>query len=88
MAIRYYRLFDLLNRRGNKKTDLYTIISSPTVAKLAKGDNVTTDIINKICSSLNVQPGDIMEYIPDEAEVPGAAASLPNESKKEKGQND
>jgi len=63
MPIKYYRLFDLLQRRGLKKTDLLHIarISAPTLAKLSKGEIVTTEIIEKICTALNVQPGDIME---------------------------
>lgn len=60
--IRYYKLFDLLTRRGMKKTDLLKIISSPTLAKLSKGETTTTDIICKICDFLDCQPGDIMEY--------------------------
>ena len=67
MAIRYYKLFDLLQRRDMKKTDLLTVakISSPTIAKLTKGETITMEIINKICQALKVQPGDIMEYTPD-----------------------
>jgi len=72
MAIKYYKLFDLLQRRGMKKTDLLTIISSPTLAKLSKGEGITTDVINKICQSLKAQPGDIMEFMPSESEEPGA----------------
>lgn len=62
MPMRYYRLFDLLTRRGMKKTDLLEIISAPTLAKLSKGESVTTDVLCKICSHLNCQPGEIMEY--------------------------
>ena len=67
MSIRYFRLFDILARRGLKRTDLITLanISSPTLAKLGKGETITTEIIEKICIALSVQPGDIMEYIPD-----------------------
>lgn len=61
--IKYYKLFDLLNRRGMKKTDLLEIISSPTLAKLTKGQNVQTDVIDKICCYLKCQPSDIMEVI-------------------------
>lgn len=61
--IKYYKLFDLLNRKGMKKTDLLDIISSPTLAKLSKGDIITTEVIEKICNFLNCQPGDIMENI-------------------------
>ena len=63
MSIRYYRLFDILQRRGMKKTDLLTLagISPPTLAKLSKGETVTTEVIEKVCNALGVQPGDIME---------------------------
>ena len=67
MPIKYYRLFDVLNRRGLKKTDLIDLahISSPTLAKLSKGETVTTEVIERICVALNVQPGDIMELAQD-----------------------
>lgn len=64
--IRYYKLFDLLNRRGMKKTDLLEIISAPTLAKISKGKNIQTDAIDKICLFLGCQPGDIMEVITQE----------------------
>lgn len=65
MSIRYYKLFDVLQRRGLKKTDLLKIanISSPTLAKLSKGKTVTTEVIEKICNALDCQPADIMENI-------------------------
>ena len=65
MPIRYYKLFDYLNRYGMKKTDLITKadISAPTLAKLSKGDSINTNIIDKICAALGVQPSDIMEYV-------------------------
>ena len=64
--MKYYKLFDLLNRREMMKTELLAVISSSTLAKLGKGESVTTDILCKICGFLGCQPGDIMEYIPDE----------------------
>lgn len=63
MSIKYYKLFDLLMRRGMKKTDLLEVISSPTLAKLSKGESITTDVLGKICDFLECQPGDIIEYI-------------------------
>ncbi len=67
VGMKYYKLFDLLARKGMKKTDLIRnkIISSPTLAKLSKGETVTTEILGNICEALNCQPGDIMEYITD-----------------------
>ena len=67
--IRYYRLFDLLNRRGMKKSDLRTILSPNTIAKLSKGENLNTDVIDKICLYLKCQPQDIMEVIEYETET-------------------
>jgi DNA-binding Xre family transcriptional regulator len=66
MGMRYYKLFDQLNRRGMKKTDLLEIISGPTLSKLVRGKSVTTDILCKICDFLKLQPGDIMEFIEED----------------------
>ena len=60
--MKYYRLFDLLARRDMKKTDLLSVISAPTLAKLSKGEPVKTDVLCQICDFLDCQPGDIMEY--------------------------
>jgi len=67
MPLRYYKLFDLLNRRGLKKSNLREVVSGATVAKLAKHEIVTTDSITKICEFLHCQPGDIMEMVENEA---------------------
>lgn len=61
--IRYYRLFDLLNRRGMKLSDLRNILSSATVAKLRKGQYISGEAIEKICLYLSCQPSDIMEVL-------------------------
>ena len=37
-----------------------------TVNQLRKNESVTTDTIGKICALLHCQPGDIMEYRPEE----------------------
>ncbi len=64
----YYKLLDLLTRRGMKKTDLVNLgaITLPTLAKLSKNKSVTIDTIDKICRVLNCQPGDILEYMEDD----------------------
>ena len=61
--MRYDKLFDLLKRNNMQKSDLREILSSKTVAKLSKGENLTTEVIEKICAFLHCQPGDIMEYV-------------------------
>ena len=67
MAIKYYKLLDMLNKKGISKTRLQNIasFSSATMAKLSANKPVNLLIINSICAALDCQPGDIMEYIPD-----------------------
>lgn len=60
----YNKLFDLLARRGMKKTDLLVILSSKTISKLSKCELINTRTILEICNFLDCQPGDIMEYVP------------------------
>lgn len=64
MAIKYYKLLDLLNRSNISKEELRIKIevSSATMAKLSKNQPVSLDVIDKICATLNCQPGDILEY--------------------------
>ena len=63
--MKYYKLFIMLDKKGMKRTDLLKVVSSVTLAKLGKGESVTTDILCKICAFLDCQPEDIMEYIPE-----------------------
>ncbi|MCX4379476.1 MAG: helix-turn-helix domain-containing protein [Lachnospiraceae bacterium] len=65
--MKYNKLFALLALRGMKKSDLVSlkIISSPTLAKLSKGESITTTVLCQLCEFLKCQPGDLMEYIPD-----------------------
>ena len=70
MAIIYYKLFDKLRRRGLKRSDLTTIMSSKTISKFAKNRVVNTSTISAICECFSCQPGDIMEYVPDGTDVP------------------
>lgn len=78
--LKYYKLFVLLDKRNLKKTDLLTLadITSPTLAKLSKGAIISSETIDKICKGLNCQPGDIMEYIPnDSADTTSSADAEP-----------
>jgi len=68
MATSYKRLWKLLIDKDMKKKDLEAAagISHYTVNKLNKGQNITTEIIEKICLALDCTPDDIMEIIPDD----------------------
>lgn len=58
--IKYNGLFAILAIKGMKKTDLLEVISSPTLAKLSKGETVQTDVIDRLCEFLQCQPANIM----------------------------
>ena len=68
MAVCYKKLWNLLIDRDMRKKDLrlMTGISTTTLAKLGKDENVGTEILVKICSALNCDIGDIMEVILDD----------------------
>lgn len=63
MAISYNRLWKLLVDKKMNKHDLRLAagVSTSVIAKLGKGDNVTTDILLKICNALDCELSDIME---------------------------
>lgn len=65
MGMKYYKLFDTLNRKDMKKSDLREILSPRTIAKLSKGKSISGETIEKICQFLECQPEDIMEYVPE-----------------------
>lgn len=73
MGLCYKKLFKLLIDRNLKKKDLCekANISTSSVSKLAKDQNVNTDIIEKVCKALECDVSDIMEYIPDENNLEG-----------------
>lgn len=68
MAASYKRLWKLLIDKELKKKDLESLagISHYTVGKLNKDENVTTDVLGKICKALNCNIEDIMEFVEDE----------------------
>jgi len=68
MKVSYNKLWKLLIDEGMKKTDLIEAVkTSPnTIAKMSKNENVSMDVITRICEYLNCDVGDIMEMIPDD----------------------
>ncbi len=63
VKISYNKLWHLMLDKNMKKADLKraTGISTATIAKLDKGQNVTTDILIRICETLDCELNDIME---------------------------
>jgi len=67
MKISYNKLWKLLIDKNMKRKDLQEVaeISSASIAKLGKGENITTDVLLKICEALDCTLEDIMETIKD-----------------------
>ena len=65
MGVSYKKMFKLLIDRGMKKKDLQKAagISPASVSKLSKDQNVSLDVLVKICIALNVDFGDLMEVV-------------------------
>ena len=63
MIISYNKLWHLMLDKKINKRELREItgISTASIAKLGKGENITTDILIKICKALDCDITDIME---------------------------
>ena len=70
MAISYKPLWKLLIDKNMMKKDLaeQAGISQSSISKMGRGENVNTEILNRICIALNCGVADIMEVIPENAE--------------------
>ena len=63
MSVSYKKLWKLLIDKEISKVDLrkHAGISTGTLAKLGKNENVTTDVLVKVCEALDCDISDIME---------------------------
>jgi len=67
--IKYDKLFELLKERGytTYKIRQEKLIGQGTLTNLKNGTGgLDAKTINRLCCVLDCQPGDLMEYIPDE----------------------
>lgn len=69
MGVSYKKLFKLLIDRNMKKKDLQqmTGLSPASVSKLAKDEYVSMEVLVKVCAALNVDFGDIVEFLPEKS---------------------
>lgn len=65
MKISYNKLWKMLIDKNMKRKDLMEVagISSASVAKLGRGDNIQTDVLPRICEALDCTIEDILETI-------------------------
>lgn len=68
MAISYNKLWKLLVDKKMSKADLRKAsgVSPNTMTKLRRDEPVMLNVLDKICSTLGCNYGDVMDYIPDE----------------------
>ena len=64
MAVRYNKLWKILIDKKMKKKDLQEAahITHYQMMKLAQDENITTEIIGRICKALGCTPDEIMEF--------------------------
>ena len=67
MAWSYIKLWKLLLDKGMKRIDLAAAanLTSNTLAKLGKNEEVSMETLNKICNQLDCGIEDILEHSPD-----------------------
>lgn len=67
MTFSFKPLWKMLIDKGMSKEELRTSLNlSPnTIAKMGKGEFISMEVLHRICSYLNCQPGDLLEYVPD-----------------------
>jgi DNA-binding Xre family transcriptional regulator len=72
MFISYNKLWKLLIDKGINKKELTRIsgVSSASIAKLGKGENIQTDVLLKICETLHCDITEIMECKDEPTEMP------------------
>ena len=70
MAVCYKKLWKLLIDKNMNKTELRMAsgITTTALAKLGRNENVNTEVLVKICKTLDCKIEDIMEMVPDEEE--------------------
>lgn len=67
ISINYNKLFESMKNKNIKKYHLRQQgIHAAVMDKLVKNKNVDITTINKLCNLLDCQPGDILEYVPDD----------------------
>lgn len=68
MPISFEKAFSLMQEKQltTYKIRKEKIITETTLQRMRQNGNVTTDAIANLCKALNCQPGDLMEYVPDD----------------------
>jgi len=78
MPMNYDRLFRRLKGSGitTYRIRKEKLVSETTLTALRQGRPVSTEALCRFCAVLSCQPGDLMEYIPDDAPAPDPTITL------------
>ena len=70
MTISYNKLWKLLIDKKMSSSELRKEvgIAPNTMTRLRKDEEVSLAVLNRICSTLNVDIGDVMEFVPDNSD--------------------
>ena len=70
MKVCYNKFFKLLIDRRIRKMEFAKMagISQNTMARLSRNQNVSLDVLGKICCALDCKIGDILEFISEDKE--------------------
>lgn len=70
MKVSYIKLWHMLLDRNMKKKDLQEKagLTNYAMLKLSRNENVSTEIIGKICRALDCTTDQIIEFIPEKEE--------------------
>ena len=70
MAVCYKKLWKLLIDKNMNKTELRMAsgITTTALAKLGRDENVNTEVLAKICQTLDCKIEDIMDFVPEDKE--------------------
>lgn len=77
----YNPLWKMLIDRNIQKQELQKMseVSAASIAKMGRCENVTTDVLLRICEALDCQVEDIMERVPNKSSIDESSSTLMKE---------
>lgn len=85
MAVSYNKLWKMLIDKGMKRTELRDAVdmSTNTLAKLGKNDYISLELLDRICTYLQCDIVDVMEFVPSKYDDPKQMAAVQNNEEKQ-----
>ena len=66
----HLKMYLAMREMTQMQLSMETDIRQPTISAMCTGKakHIPVDVLNKLCKAFNCQPGDLLEYRPDEDE--------------------